>query len=231
MKRLLFASLLLALGSTCAPTPGPLYISRLYRGDLTCVAKPADKNFMYQGTLDVAPGSARYYLAIQVAGAENLTSAPLDTTAGVKLEPANRERIVLDQLVINYSSPKLRGFKEWVQPVNFIMDAKELAIAYGVFQLISPQAAQILDGLPASNDPADRTTLNVSLEFRGHTTGTNSALTTGKTTYPIQVLRSELGTCTSAYQSVLEGSPCFYPGMEGGTLVCCDGTPGIAGCP
>jgi hypothetical protein len=225
---LMTAAALLASG--CAQNAGPLYINKIFPIQTNC-AYPEDIKtvFISDGVLDVAPGNAQFWAGIEILGGVNIIQ-PAVVVGNRTVEPAKRDRPIFNQVVLSYTSkPRLAGFKTAYLPRSYPVNADGQVLTYE--NLISPQAASVLDNIPASNEPTDGVDLKVSITFNGTLSGSNAPVTTGPLEFPIRVVRSETGTC-SKFRHGYPG--CNYPGQSYMSqrigLECCDGQTDVPGC-
>jgi hypothetical protein len=228
MRALLTSSLVLLLGASgCAPSAGPVYISRFFPlGTSGCdiSAAPTAGVFESGGTLDVAPGAPDFFVGLEFNGGMQVKSTEL-IVGGTSLEPVSRDRPIINLLAITYSSsPKLPGMKAYNIPRMIPVDPTS-GIADTYVNLLSPEVSTVLEGL----SPGDSVALSVTVEGHGFMSNSGSAINTGPAVFPIKVIKSTLAGCTKLQRST---GPCSYLGQAAHSikpaLVCCAGA--MPGC-
>ncbi len=226
---LLFACLM-AAGSGCAPNSGPIYISRFLPMPDDCNFGTAAVAGVFKsgGSLDVAPGAPQYFVALELAGGANVQSTAV-TGGGQTIEPANRNRAIINEFVITYTStPKVTNLptKEYHLATSVRFDSTTNIADMGI-NLLSPEASQALDGIETGKSYR----LIVTINGIGSMSGSGGRFTTGETTFPITVYKGEYPKCKTL--QVLT-SACNYNGQDrgGAPPACCDGvTPTPMTCP
>ncbi|MCC6335443.1 MAG: hypothetical protein IT380_15815 [Myxococcales bacterium] len=223
MTRTHFLLALAPLVVACAPSPTQLRIEGFLSVDSDC--KPIDDDFSNGGTLDIAPGAPFFQLSLLITGNESFVQNEVVVGSHV-LEPENRNRPILDRIVLSYKTSLGR-----LDPVQY---ARALHFDSGAAKtnvnLISPQVA---DRLMADVAPGDDVELQVSVEARGYMSGDRAAVTTGALVYPIRVIASDPANCMTGFQQPVVGE-CNYPGQSTHSVsksLCCDNLVGAPGCP
>ena len=191
MKKIIFAmSVMLA---ACAPNPGPIFADFLVlKQGLTCEIPTVSETALRQirGFVDIA-GGAQFLTGVALTS--TVTSAPV-VVGQQTVEKGNREQVVLEEMVLNYTTTPNRGaaFKE----ERIKLGGSFPKTAVFVANVIGPLAAAniidnaVVDASSISDVAPDRVTLNVSVEFKGHLSGSNQAFATGKYLLPIEMVRS-----------------------------------------
>ena len=191
MKKIIVA--LSVMVAACAPNPGPITADFLMvEPGLTCEIPRADDSSLrlIRGFLDVA-GSTAFIAGISLTS--SVTSLPV-VVSQTTIEKANREQVVLEEMVLNYTTTPKRGaaFKEERIKLGGVFPTTANFVA----NIIGPLAAAnivdnaVVDASSITDVAPDRVTLTVSVEFRGHLSGSNQAFTTGKYFLPIELVRS-----------------------------------------
>ena len=206
---------LFALLAGCTPNPGPIRLVNFYDPQVIgcAVPKPTDQ-FLYAGELDVA-GGAEFYLGALVESILNTTagqSGDLALSNGTILEAAGRDEPIVDSIVVSYASkPKLTGFKDYSIPVHVHFDTTAIPAqaSLGAFNIMGLDAANALDAMQPSTDPADAVDLTTTIAFTGYMSRQGNRITTGPNTFPIHVTRSTI-TCPKDFKRAVT---CVYPGQ------------------
>ncbi len=244
---LIFVVLTLGVaGAACAPDGGTIWISSFNQMDQSCNIVTNMPRQIVGGLLDVAPGEAQFWVTPEVSALINPTGNVGDiVVGGTTVQNKGLERPVVDSFVFNYVTvPKLGKFSEFTEKVYGVIDTSTGAAVktqIGPINLISHQAAGVLDAIPAENAVGATTLLTVRVQARGHTLQSGASLQSQVAEFPITIVRSDIPitTCGQLRQShSVTGSPgfeCIYPGQS--TKVdpvndCCDSAvPGTSGCP
>jgi hypothetical protein len=228
LKHCVLAScLVLALGCGSSGIQVALYDPTL----LGCSPPLVTDTALYQGSLDVA-APAEFYVGAILANRADSTPARSGTlNGGLTLEGGgDLSGLVIDQVVVTYESkPKLSGFKDHTISIRapFTTGANGAGqLALGAFNIIGADAAQALDALTPSSDPADVVTLYATIRFQGSYPG-GRRMSTDPAILPIQVRRS-----VTYCESYRRASSCVAPGQTGDTTqYCCTcGTFGSPSC-
>lgn len=226
MTRTHFLLALAPLLVACATSPTQLHIVGFPPLESDC---KLDDGFSNGGTLDIAPGAPFFQLGLWIMGGDTFVQNEVVVGSHV-LEPENRNRPILDRIVLSYKAPASLGRLDSVQYARALSfdDSGEVKTTVN---LISPQVA---DQLTASVAPGDDVELQVFVEARGYMSGDRAGVTTGALVYPIRVIASDPATCMNGFRQPV-ASECTYPGQstQGGTQqVCCDNlVAGTTGCP
>jgi hypothetical protein len=189
---LLAALCLVAAG--CSPYPSSFRIEKFYPIDDVCDAEASREGATSpNGYLDVAPGSPQFFIGIQIGGAEKITQ-PATTVGGRVLELPDRDRPILQQQTMTYRFSKA-GLSAKPYVINFTAPFNEEGQIYGVFQLLSPDLALLLEDNAGPIEEAFD--MFVDVEFSGVMSGSAAPISTGKATFPIKVFKSAGGPCTT----------------------------------
>lgn len=197
LKSLIFVGLL--AWTSCANQSQPFFIERFYPLGPGCDIATGLEAIAGNGYLDVAAGSAQFFVGVRVTGAENITQSPV-TLGSTTLERANRDRPIVTSQVVTYRLSKRVGAvpKPYITNVNLPFSTSGEIV--GAIQLISPElATSLFDGLTPSSTIDDFVDIQADVEFKGEFTGTRMPFTTGVLTYPIRAFRSNPAACTNGY--------------------------------
>ena len=199
------------------------------------------------GYLDVAAGSAEFFIGVDILGAQNVVQQPV-TVGTVSLEQASRNKPIITQQVVTYRLSKRVGGTPKPYVTNISLPFNASGEIMGGIQLISPElATQLFDGLTPPAGPApsaaieDFVDVSCDVEFKGEFSATKTPFSTGVLTFPIRAYRSLPVTCTNGYQRFPIDQAtntvdfCNYAGMSPTQLVapspptCCPSV-GALGC-
>lgn len=232
MKRILTLMVVMMWATGCAPVPTPLQIDRFAPIDETACTVTDDETLIATaGTIDLAPGGTpSFILGISVSGGADFTTPPITLSDGRLLEPENRNRPVLNQIVMSYVAKPASGLRLDAAQVSRSLPLTTDGTVLGAIELLSPQVAtELADKV----QPGDDIELTVSVEIRGYMSGDRSAVTTGALAFPLRIIKTDPASCAGAIRQPAAGQ-CLYPGQYTPTSrsVCCtDLLPGTSGCP
>lgn len=246
----LLLSAALAVTTSCANHTENFFVERFYPLNPGCMITDPDEFISANGYLDVAAGSAQFFIGVKITGAQNIQQQEI-AVGNVLLERQNRNRPLINQQVINYRLSKRVGSAPKPYITNFNVPFSDQGEVFGPIQLISPELAEALfDGLAPSPGVApssvieDFVDIQVDVEFKGEFSASRSPFTTGTLSYPIRAYRSNPVACGAGdtfvpfkVLSTLESDLCRYAGQSSSQLdkpalpVCCDSiTPSPTGC-
>ena len=196
MKKTILAALLGL--AACAPNPNLVTFDMFsVKPGPTCDSMaPTDTDpLVIAGSVDLAAGAA-FLVKMRITSNVTTTSVKVGDST---LEPADRDAIVLDDMVLSYTtSPKrssLNGKEEHVK----VGGSGVKKSAFGIINIIGPVGVAAMtdaDFVQASSstDPAaDKVLVTVGVEIKGHLSGSGQTWSTGKYFMPLTVVRS---TCT-----------------------------------
>jgi hypothetical protein len=220
MNRRLFSLTALLLLAACAPSSLPMRIERFLQVDgASCksVKEAAESN---GGKLDVAPGGTpRYLVGLLITGGDSFTTPAYVLTGNRPLEPADRNRPILDRLVLRYRTQASWGRDLSSVQISRTIPFDDQGMAIDTVNLISPALAELLvhNVLPGSDAE-----LIVSVEARGYMSGDRSQISTGELNFPLLVTATDVADCPSG-GPIVQPTPgaCLYPGQDA-ISVCCD---------
>jgi hypothetical protein len=195
----------------CAPVSTPLTIEKFFPLLPGCdTSKATDETFTPNGFLDVAPGNPQFFVGVLLSGAQGFQQNAVEIDR-VVLEPENRNRPLLRQLIVTYRLGRPMGIPLRPYTVEFSTAPNLDGLMVAPIQLISPELGDALfnSSLAASDTIDDSVDLFVDVEFTGIMSGSGNAFSTGKATYPIKVFRSTGAACTTP-----RADPCMYPGQS-----------------
>jgi hypothetical protein len=200
LKSLLFVGLLAF--TSCANQTEGFSISKFYPLAPGCDIVTNQKDTVAgNGFLDVAAGSAQFFIGVDIVGAENIQQEAV-AVGTTSLERENRNRPLITQQVVTYrlSKPVGRAPKPYL--TNISLPFNETGEVIGGIQLISPDlATQLFDGLTPPAGPApsgaieDFVDIFCEVEFKGEFSATKTPFTTGTMTFPIRAYRSLPNPC------------------------------------
>ncbi len=196
---------LVMLGAGCAPSSGPVYISRFMPVQPDCTADIAATTFISGGTLDVGAGSPSYFVGVELAGGDIVKTAPV-SVGSTELEPMDRDRPIINEFVLTYATtPSLPGLREVKIPRIIEMD-KLTGFSQTYLNLIGTDAATVLQTI----GPTDVISLKVSVTANGYMSGSGTRITTGAIVFPIKVVQLH-NTCGT--KGVKQANACEFPGQ------------------
>ncbi len=248
LKTLLLTAAL-AVTTSCANQTENFFVERFYPLSPGCDGTKPDEFISPNGYLDVAAGSAQFFIGMKITGAQNIEQQEI-AVGGVILERENRSRPLINQMVVNYRLSKRVGAAPKPYISNFSIPFSEEGSVFGPIQLISPELATALfDGLQPSPGVApsavieDFVDIQVDVEFKGEFSGSKAPFTTGVATYPIRAYRSNPTSCTNGFvkfkvdPTTATPDLCQYVGQTSTQLlapttpsVCCAGVGVGPGC-
>jgi hypothetical protein len=194
MRNSFVLAALFVVAAGCAPYPSSFRIDKFYPIADACDAEAGrEGSISPNGYLDVAPGSPQFFIGMQIGGAEKITQ-PATIVGGRTIELENRDRPILKQQTMTYRFSKA-GLSAKPYVINFSTPFNEEGLVYGVFQLLSPDVALLLEDNAGPVDEAFD--LFVDVEFTGIMSGSATPISTGKATFPIKVYKSAAGPCTT----------------------------------
>lgn len=221
MKKSIVISLVAAaLFGSCVNQPHPLLVSKFYPLPATCdITTFQDDLFSPNAFLDVAWGRPTFVVAFALTNGDRVNQSEVSVGNQV-LETANRNRPIIQQIVLNYRLSRRLG----AQPPEFAINYTAVVEdeAFGQVQLISPELAEALDGLSPANDFSDTVDVLVDVEFIGEFSGSKTPFSTGVLTYPIRAYKSAPPagvSCTNGFQrfetdSATGAVSCLYRGQS-----------------
>lgn len=200
LNTLILAGLLMA---GCSNQSQLFYISGFPILDGQCV--PGDVRST-GGFLDVAAGAPRFLIGANITGALEVKQAPV-TLGGTTLEGANRDRPIVQSMVVNYRLSKRVGATP--KPYTMLLSSPfdESGSLKLVVQLISPDLGQALfDGLqPSTSAMEDFVDVSCDVEFKGEFSNSKTPFSTGVLTFPIRAYRSSpTATCAKGFAPFVE---------------------------
>lgn len=206
MRNTIMLAALFLVAAGCAPNPSSFRIEKFYSIADECDAETnRESTFSPNGFLDVAPSAPQFFVGVAISGAELIVQPPT-TVGGRVIEPENRDRPLLKQQVISYrfSKPGLSA-KPYI--TNFSAPFSADGTVFGAIQLISPDLSLLLEDNAGPIEEAFD--LFVDVEFTGIMSGSGTAISTGKATYPIKVFKSSSAACTNPLANA-----CRYVGQS-----------------
>jgi hypothetical protein len=213
----------------CAPQPTPLRIDRFAPMDeATCTVTDDETLIATAGTLDVAPGNTpSFIVGISISGGADFVTPAVTLNGGQVLEPENRNRPILNQVVTSYVAKPASGLKLPTSVTSRSFPLTEDGKLLTAIELISPDVATELADVV---QPGDDIELTVTVEIRGYLSGNRAAVTTGPLAFPLRVIKTDPSTCTVRQPAA---GQCLYPGQLSATnrSVCCEELLGASGCP
>lgn len=220
MKKSIITSFVLAaLFGSCANQESPVLFQKFYPLSNACdIDEFRDEFFSANAFLDVAWGSPTFVVAFALTNGDTVQQTQ-GAVGNQVLEPANRNRPVIQQALINYRLSRRLGAQPPEYVVNYTAVIEDES--YGVLQLVSPELAVALDGLSPANDFSDFVDVLVDVEFVGEFSASGAPFRTGVLTYPIRAYKSAPPagvSCTNGFQrfdvdAVSNRAVCLYRGQ------------------
>lgn len=238
MKRILTLMVVMVWATSCAPVPAPLHIDRFAPIDETACTVTDDETLIATaGTIDLAPTTQgvasslpSFVVGVVVNGGADFTTPPVVLNDGRVIEVENRNRPILNQIVMSYVAKPASGLRLDTAQVSRSLPMTSDGTVISAIELLSPQVAQ---ELADKVQPGDDIELTVSVEIRGYMSGDRASVTTGPLAFPLRVIKTDPANCAGAIRQPAAGQ-CLYPGQFTPTSrsVCCaDLLPGTSGCP
>lgn len=206
MRNTIMLAALFLVAAGCSPNPSSFRIEKFYSIADECDAESnLESTFSPNGFLDVAPSAPQFFVGIEISGAQ-LIAQPATSVGGRIIEPENRDRPLLKQQVISYRFSKA-GLSAKPYVTNFSAPFSDEGTIFGAIQLISPDLSLLLEDNAGPIEEAFD--LFVDVEFTGIMSGSGTAISTGKSTYPIKVFKSSGMACTKTLANA-----CRYLGQS-----------------
>jgi hypothetical protein len=199
-----------AVVASCAPNPGPLFITQFSPLDDSCAFDTSF--FTKSGAIDLAGSTVYERVVMTITGNAELSGPSSAPTSASQppLETAGRI-LFLDQIILRYKSstrgnPLGTRAKAGCQPTagwdsgfvecDFVPIGTPATGETELFmftQLIGPNMKTRLDDLAATNLSLDLFVVNVSIEVTGRVQNHQAAITTGPVAFPLTISKTDCG--------------------------------------